>query len=101
MADGDPIRVKEFLDRVVRGRGAPDVDTVEMVFNHWDEVVGGVLATQTRPVSIDEGRLVLEAADPAVVSHVTWLESELIERLDELLGAGRVTAVSVRVKRRR
>jgi hypothetical protein len=94
-----PTELSGLLDRVVRGMGAPGTDAVELVFNRWDEVVGGVLASRTRPVSLDRGTLVLEADDPAVVSHVRWLEHDLVERLDELLGAGRVTAVEVRVAR--
>lgn len=77
--------------------GAPGTDAVELVFNRWEDVVGAVLARQTRPSGLEAGTLVLVADDPAVVSHVRWLEAELIERLDALLGAGRVTAVEVRV----
>ena len=94
-----PTEMRELLDRVVRGMGAPGTDAVELVFNHWEDVVGTVLAKQTRPVGLDQGRLVLVADDPAVVSHVRWLEGQLLERLDSLLGAGRVTGVDVRVSR--
>lgn len=92
-----PTEMRELLDRVVRGMGAPGTDAVELVFNRWEEVVGHVLAARTRPAGLEGGRLVLVADDPAVVSHVRWLEAQLIERLDALLGAGRVTAVDVRV----
>jgi hypothetical protein len=94
-----PTAVPDLLDRVVRGMGAPGTDAVDLVFNRWDDVVGTVLAKQTRPVALEHGRLVLSADDPAVVSHVRWLEAQLIERLDTLLGAGRVTGVDVRVSR--
>jgi hypothetical protein len=98
-APAPPTEMRELLDRVVRGMGAPGTDAVELVFNRWEDVVGTVLAKQTRPVGLDHGRLVLVADDPAVVSHVRWLEGQLIERLDGLLGAGRVTGVDVRVSR--
>ena len=94
-----PSELQSLLDRVVRGMGAPGTDAVDLVFNRWDDVVGTVLARQTRPAALEQGRLVLEADDPAVVSHVRWLESQLLERLDALLGAGRVTSVEVRVTR--
>ena len=94
-----PSELASLLDRVVRGMGAPGTDAVELVFNRWSDVVGGVLATRTRPVSLERATLVLQADDPAVVSHVKWLEQDLVARLDELLGAGRVTAVEVRVAR--
>lgn len=97
----EPTPVSELLNRVVKGMGAPDTDTVDLVFNRWDEVVGGVLASRTRPCGLEAGRLVLTADDPAVVSHVRWLEPQLLERLDELLGRGRVTGVDVRVRKPR
>lgn len=92
-----PVELGGVLDRVVRAMGAPGTDAIELVFNRWDEVVGSVLANQTRPAGIDGGRLVLTADDPAVVSHVQWLEAQLLERLDTLLGPGRVTGIDVRV----
>lgn len=100
LTSGPPTELGALLDRVVRGMGAPGTDAVELVFNHWDEVVGGVLASRTRPVSLERSTLVLEADDPAVVSHVRWLEQDLLARLDELLGPGRVRGVEVRVARR-
>ena len=98
--DAGPLtEMSSLLDRVVRGMGAPGTDAVDLVFNRWEEVVGSVLASRTRTAGLDGGRLVLVADDPAVVSHVRWLEADLLERLDTLLGAGRVTGVDVRVER--
>ncbi len=91
------MEVADLLDRVVRGMGAPGTDAVDLVFNRWDEVVGAALAGRTRPAGLDGGRLLLVADDPAVVSHVRWLEADLVAKLDELLGAGRGTGVDVRV----
>jgi hypothetical protein len=100
LTSGPPTELGALLDRVVRGMGAPGTDAVELVFNRWEEVVGGVLASRTRPVSLEHATLVLEADDPAVVSHVRWLEKDLLARMGELLGVGRVTSVEVRVARR-
>jgi len=99
VAADPPSELAVLLDRVVRGMGAPGTDAVELVFNRWADVVGGVLAGRTRPVSLERATLVLEADDPAVVSHVRWLEQDLVTRLAELLGAGRVTSIEVRVAR--
>ena len=59
-----PVAASDLLDRVVRGMGAPGTDAVDLVFNRWDDVVGTVLAKQTRPVALEQGRLVLSADDP-------------------------------------
>lgn len=97
LAGEAPTPVDRVLDRVIRGLGAPSADAVATVFGRWGEVVGGVLAERTQPVSLTHGCLLLEADDPAVVSHVRWLEADLLARLAELLGPGRVDRVDVRV----
>ena len=99
LGSSPPAELRRVLDRVVRGMGAPGTDAVELVFGRWEEVVGGVLAGRTRPVALERATLVLESHDPAVVSHVRWLEQDLLARLAELLGPGRVRAVEVRVRR--
>lgn len=92
-----PTPMAGLLDRVVRSMGAPGTDAVQTVFTQWATVVGANLAARTRPVSLQDGTLLLEADDPAVVSHVRWLEADLVARLAELLGDGRVDDVAVRV----
>jgi hypothetical protein len=78
LAAAPPSELASLLDRVVRGMGAPGTDAVELVFGRWGDVVGGVLATRTRPVSLEHATLVLEADDPAVVSparRAAWARS--------------------------
>jgi predicted nucleic acid-binding Zn ribbon protein len=96
----EPEPLQGHLDRVVRGMGAPGVDAVEVVFRRWDEVVGVTLANRAHPVAIRDHQLILESDEPAIVSHVRYLEPQLLTRLAELLGPGRITGVTVRVRRR-
>jgi hypothetical protein len=92
-----PRPVGEALDAVVRSLGGPSASGVHLVFDRWAEVVGEGLAARTRPLKIDGGRLVLAVDEPAMATHVRFLEAELLARLDELLGPGRVTAIDLRV----
>jgi hypothetical protein len=89
--------VSESLDAVMRGLGAPEASGVHLVFDRWDEVVGEALAARTRPLRIDGGRLVLAVDEPAIATHVRFLQGELLTRLETLLGPGRVTALDLRV----
>ncbi|HUW04041.1 MAG TPA: DUF721 domain-containing protein [Acidimicrobiales bacterium] len=100
MSDVGPRRMGDHLDRVLRGLGAPDVDTIEVVFDRWETVVGSTLAERSRPAAIDGAELVIVVDEPAMASHLGYLESNLVERLGELLGPGRVTSIRVRVERR-
>ncbi len=92
-----PQRIGKALDAVMRGLGAPEGDGVHRVFDRWSEVVGEGLAARTRPLKIDGTRLVLAVDEPAIATHVRFLEAELLARFDELLGPGRVTALDLRV----
>ena len=92
-----PRPVGESLDAVMRGLGAPEASGVHLVFDRWSEVVGEALAARTRPVRIDGGRLVLAVDEPAIATHVRFLQAELLAKLEVLLGPGRITALDLRV----
>ncbi|HEX4866534.1 MAG TPA: DUF721 domain-containing protein [Acidimicrobiales bacterium] len=89
------------LDAVMRSFGAPEASGVHLVFDRWSEVVGEGLAARTRPLKIDGGRLVLAVDEPAIATHVKFLQAELLAKLAELLGPGRVTALDLRVGRKK
>lgn len=92
-----PQRVGRALDAVMRGLGAPEASGVHLVFDRWAEVVGDSLAARTRPLKIDGDRLVLAVDEPAIATHVRFLQAELLARLEVLLGPGRVTGLDLRV----
>ena len=46
---------------------------------------------------MDGSRLVLAVDEPAIATHVRFLQTELLARLAELLGPGRVTDLDLRV----
>ena len=95
------MRVGETLDRVLDRLGAPDRAGIEVAFERWDEVVGESMAARTRPVAIDDGALVVSCDEPALATHVRFLEPQLVARLAELAGSRQITRIEVRVARRR
>lgn len=92
-----PQPVGKALDAVMRGLGAPEASGVHLVFDRWSEVVGDALAARTRPLRIEGERLVLSVDEPAIATHVRFLEKELLGRFEDLLGPGRVTGLDLRV----
>ena|SRR5512145_823629 len=96
-----PVRLGDTIDRVLRRLGTPSRAGVEVVFDRWDEVVGDAMAARTRPVAIDGETLVVSCDDPALTTHVRFLEPQLVARLTELAGERHITRVEVRVDRRR
>ena len=96
-----PRPIGQSLDAVMRGLGAPEASGVHLVFDRWAEVVGEGLAARTRPLKIEGSHLVLAVDEPAIATHVKFLQAELLARLAELLGPGRVTALDLRVGRKK
>ncbi|MGK2947523.1 MAG: DciA family protein [Acidimicrobiales bacterium] len=96
-----PQPIGTALDAVMKGLGAPEASGVHLVFDRWSEVVGEALAARTRPLKIEGQRLVLAVDEPAIATHVRFLQAELLARLADLLGPGRVTALDLRVGRKR
>jgi hypothetical protein len=87
------------LDRAARVLGTPSPKAVDVVFNHWVDVVGETLAARTRPGRIDGQTLVVVCDEPIVATHVRYLESQILQRVTELCGERRLTRVDLRVSK--
>ena len=59
------------------------------------------MAAGTRPVGDRRRDLTVACDDPALTTHVRFLEPQLVARLAELAGDRHITRVEVRVARRR
>lgn len=81
--------------------GTPSVAGVEVLFERWHEVVGDAMAARTKPLRIDGEVLVVSCDEPAIATHVRYLQSELIERLAQLSGERKVTRIEPRVAQTR
>lgn len=86
-----------MLDRTLRAMGSPSVAGVELLFDRWQDVVGDAMAARTRPLRIDGDTLVVSCDEPAIATHVRYLQAELVERLGQLSGDRRITRIDPRV----
>jgi predicted nucleic acid-binding Zn ribbon protein len=96
VSEPNPPRIGELLDRVVRGLGSPGSDVIEEVFRRWPEVAGP-LAEHATPVSVRDGVLVVAVNHAAWATEVRYRQHEVLDRLDERVGAGRVNRIDVRI----
>jgi len=92
----DPSHIKDGLDRIVQSLGMPSADALQMVFYKWSEIVGPELAGQCQPTKLDKGRLVVVAKDQAWATQLRWLQREMIERCEDVLGPGVVERVLIK-----
>jgi predicted nucleic acid-binding Zn ribbon protein len=65
----------------------------------WPEVVGPRIARHTKCVGFSEGTLRVEVASAPWMHELSYLERDLIARLDRALGAGTVRRIRFVVPR--
>jgi predicted nucleic acid-binding Zn ribbon protein len=80
---------------------APSVDVLDTVFTRWAEIVGEDVAAHCRPLSIDGNTLIIAAEDSTWASELRWLEKDVLARVAEVSKSDGITAVNVRVARRK
>jgi predicted nucleic acid-binding Zn ribbon protein len=99
--DGEPpVPVSAPLDRVMRSLGSPPVETLNLVFETWSEVVGTAIASASTPLSIEHGVLTVAVPDGGWASQLRWMERDLVAKIGEVIGEGVVDRLDVRVRPR-
>ncbi|MGH8895288.1 MAG: DUF721 domain-containing protein, partial [Actinomycetes bacterium] len=94
--DRDPQLLGPTLDRLVAERGWETDAAVGGVMGRWTAIVGPEVAAHATPVSFADGELMVQADSTAWATQIRLLAPALLARLAEDLGAGTVSAVSVR-----
>jgi predicted nucleic acid-binding Zn ribbon protein len=100
MSDDEPIALGDSIDAVVRALRGPGAKAVAGVFAGWDDAVGAEVAAHARPVSLDDGRLVVEVDEPGWATQLRYFEATLRERLSAAAGGLELRSVEVRVRAR-
>ncbi|HZU74061.1 MAG TPA: DUF721 domain-containing protein [Acidimicrobiales bacterium] len=98
--DGGPRRLRDGLERLTRSLGGPASKVLEVVFGHWEEAVGPVVAAHARPLNLSDAVLVVAVDQPAWATQLKLLESDILRRLGEAAGAPVAERLEVRVRRR-
>jgi len=96
--DRGPTPIRRSLERLLAGMGSPEIDSMATLLDRWPEVVGESLAARIKAVAVRGSELLVSVDDPAWASQISWLETQLLERIDGIIGSGRITAVRVRVE---
>ncbi len=95
-----PRRLGDSLDRVTRSLGGPDAAALAVIFVRWSEVVGEHVAAHAWPLSLNRGTLSIAVDQPGWATQLSYLESQLRRRVNELAGEGVVRRVRVSVRPR-
>ena len=94
----EPRTLGSSLEQVARRFALPSPRQLRSVIGDWDELVGRPLCHHVRPAGLRAGELVLDVDAPGWATQVRYLESELIQRCNEVAGEGTVVRIRVRVR---
>ncbi|MDX6218171.1 MAG: hypothetical protein QOG99_3755 [Frankiales bacterium] len=92
----EPMRFGQAIRRLVAERGWEDTTTRADVLANWATVVGPDIADHCRPVSLDDGELVLVAESTAWATQLRLLTKTLLARVQDHAGPGVATKITVR-----
>jgi predicted nucleic acid-binding Zn ribbon protein len=92
----DPQLLGPTVERLVAERGWEADAAVGGVMGRWASIVGPEVAAHARPLSYDDGELVVQADSTAWATQIRLLAPTLLARLADELGAGTVSRVTVR-----
>lgn len=68
------------------------------VFEAWDSAVGAAVAAHARPAALDDGVLVVTVDEVGWMTQLRYLQSTVLQRLDEAVGAGVVRSIDLRMR---
>ncbi|WP_444585528.1 DciA family protein [Brachybacterium sp. AOP43-C2-M15] len=91
----DPQGIDLVLKKVLGNLGWNAGMNTGRVLEEWEEIVGERLATHCRPVSFEEGVLVVSASSSAWASQLRMLTPQLITTIEEHVGSHVVSELKV------
>ena len=92
----EPMRFGQAIQKLVAERGWEDTTTRADVLANWDKVVGAEIAAHCRPVSLDDGELVLVAESTAWATQLRLLTKTMLKRVQDHAGPTIATKITVR-----
>ena len=92
----EPMRFGQAIQRLVAEKGWEDTTLRADVLANWDKVVGPEIADHCRPVSLEDGELVLVAESTAWATQLRLLTKTLLARVQDHAGPGVASKVTVR-----
>ena len=93
--DRDPQALATAVDKLVGEHGWDEDLAVHGVVARWDHVVGDEVAAHVKPEQYADGVLCVRADSTAWATQVRMLAPQLVRRLNEEIGQGTVTRVTV------
>jgi len=95
-----PRRIADSLPGVTRRIGGADGAAFVVLASGWPKIVGPAVADHSRPLRLSGGTLTIAVDQAGWATELTYLEASLRGRLDDAVGPGVVTRLTVVVRPR-
>lgn len=86
-------KVDRTVERLLDALGLATVASQARLAASWGEIVGPLLASKTCPARLRGGVLTICAVSPAWAQELSLSRSEVLQRIDAVLGTGKVREV--------
>jgi len=90
-------RISNILEKILPSYGLRTRLAEWSLKLKWGEMVGGQVAAHSEPVRLNFKRLVVMVDSPAWVQHLTFLKSELMEKIQRSIGKETITEIRFKV----
>jgi predicted nucleic acid-binding Zn ribbon protein len=94
----EPVSIADALARVQAELGLPQTDVLRTLSEEWSSVVGADLAAHARLVAVRDETVSIAVDSPLWATQLRYLEADIVERANVLVGATVVQAIQVRVE---
>lgn len=87
----DPAKFGDVLARLVKTRGWEQPAAEATLFGSWDKVVGPDIAAHSKPVSLTDGELTVQAESTAWATQLRMLNRKILTQIASVVGHNLVT----------
>lgn len=97
MTGAEPQPLGQAVDRLLRSLGAPAAGTLDHLVKDWTGLTGELLASHSRPVALEHGRLLVAVDASPWATELRFREAVLLARFEDAFGPEIVTRLEIRV----
>jgi predicted nucleic acid-binding Zn ribbon protein len=79
------MHIKGILPNVLKSYGVSSDDTLGLIWEKWENIVGSYIAENASPAGINKGVLIVHVPSSTWLQHLQFLKSDLIRKLNATL----------------
>ena len=99
-AAGEPVSIGDALARVQAELGLPETDALRALTDAWETVVGVDVAAHARLVAVRDDTISIVVDGTLWATQLRYLEADIVERANALVGSRVAEQIRVRVEPR-